>query len=703
MAVERERNYGFRARLDVVHQPGRRAAHAGPEPGETVLQTGWQIRVPESASPYLIEVAKDLQDYLFTSMGVSVLLLQGRQVPEADPRAAPAIVLGTAAQLPAAGRGLTVPRSYRVGVEAARVVVCGRDERGVAQGCYWLEDVMNLREAPFLSRGEVTREPIFSPRMVHSGWGLDQFPDAHLRAVAHAGFDAILVFAKGPNHAALGFLDFDDLVRRAASHGLDVYLYSYLVSRRHPDDPDAEAYYEATYGALVRAHPGIRGIVLVGESCEFPSKDPRTTGRLHAERLPEDRRPSPGWWPCVDFPQWLALVKRVLRRHNPDLDVVFWTYNWGWAPAADRLALIRSLPDDISLQATFEMFEDVERRGVPTRCVDYTVSFAGPGRYFASEAAAAHARGLRLYAMSNTAGMTWDIGVIPYEPVPWQWARRHRALLAAARDWGLCGLMESHHMGWWPSVVAELAKWAFWRPCTPAEELLPRLARRDFGAAGAAAALQAWADWSAAILDYVPTNEDQYGPFRVRPAYPLLFAQEEIEFPAAAHAHFGSRILQTRYTPHDPAVLGGEIRCLESMAARWERGVQSMRLAASQAPPSRQAEAHRAQALGEFILCCIRTTVHVKQWWQLRQALRSVSGDGAASSVLDQMRALAAVEIDNARAAIPLVDCDSRLGWEPSMEYMADRVHLEWKIAQVRHVLDSEIPAYQARQPHDGA
>jgi len=67
------------------------------------------------------------------------------------------------------------------------------------------------------------------------------------------------------------------------------------------------------------------------------------------------------------------------------------------------------------------------------------------------------------------------------------------------------------------------------------------------------------------------------------------------------------------------------------------------------------------------------------------------------------MRALAAVEIDNARAAIPLVDCDSRLGWEPSMEYMADRVHLEWKIAQVRHVLDSEIPAYQARQPHDGA
>ena len=26
------------------------------------------------------------------------------------------------------------------------------------------------------------------------------------------------------------------------------------------------------------------------------------------------------------------------------------------------------------------------------------------------------------------------------------------------------------------------------------------------------------------------------------------------------------------------------------------------------------------------------------------------------------------------------------------MEYMADRAHLEWKIAQVRRVLDAEIP-----------
>ena len=58
----------------------------------------------------------------------------------------------------------------------------------------FLEDLMNLRAAPFLCPQKVARAPIFSPRMVHSGWGLDQFPDAHLNAMVHAGMDATLVF-----------------------------------------------------------------------------------------------------------------------------------------------------------------------------------------------------------------------------------------------------------------------------------------------------------------------------------------------------------------------------------------------------------------------------------------------------------------------------------------------------------------------------
>ena len=34
------------------------------------------------------------------------------------------------------------------------------------------------------------------------------------------------------------------------------------------------------------------------------------------------------------------------------------------------------------------------------------------------------------------------------------------------------------------------------------------------------AALKAWRLWSEAITDYVPTSRNQYGPFRIGPAYP---------------------------------------------------------------------------------------------------------------------------------------------------------------------------------------
>ena len=688
-----ERHYAFRQRIDQVHRPDRRDPQCRPQAGEVVIENQWRIALPENASAYLNGVAKDLQDYLFTSMHVSTLLISAADCGPAIGEQRRVIVLTTRQTAVDAGAALTVPRSYRLQIATDRIVICGHDERGVGQACYYLEDLMNMREAPFLATGDQTREPVFSPRMVHSGWGIDQFPDTHLNAIAHAGMDAILVFAKGVNRTTAGHLDINDLIARAGRHGVDVYLYSTIISRKHPDDPDAEAFYQSTYGELMRAHPGARGIVFVGESCEFPSKDPNTTQKIRSQRHATDTKPNPGWWPCVDYPDWLDLVKRIIRKHNPAADIVFWTYNWGWAPEENRLALIRSLPRDVSLQATFEMFENVERRGVPTRCVDYTVSFAGPGRYFSSEAQAAHDCGQRLYAMSNTGGLTWDFGVVPYEPVPFQWARRHDALLEANRKWGLCGLMESHHMGWWPSIVADLAKFAYWRPHRSAGDLIAKLALRDFGPQSAASALAAWEHWSEAILDYVPTNEDQYGPFRVGPSYPLLLTQDEVEFPSADYAHFGSGILNTEYRPHNPEILEGEIACLEAMAARWAQGVEAMKSAVEAAPQRKGENCRRMQALGAFIQCCVRTAIHVKRWWQLRQELQTQTTRETKAPVLDRMTPLAEAEIANASAAIPLVEFDSRLGWEPSMEYMTDRAHLEWKIALLRQVLEVEIPA----------
>ena len=44
---------------------------------------------------------------------------------------------------------------------------------------------------------------------------------------------------------------------------------------------------------------------------------------------------------------------------------------------------------------------------------------------------------------------------------------------------------------------------------------------------------------------------------------------------------------------------------------------------------------------------------------------------------------------------IPLVERDSRLGWEPSMLYMTDKRHLEWKLRQLDYTVNNEIGLYR--------
>ncbi|BBH23544.1 hypothetical protein Back11_48890 [Paenibacillus baekrokdamisoli] len=699
-----ESKYEFRRRLEEVHKKNRRDPNVRASDDELEISDDWSIVVSETAGALLLNTAKDLQDYLFTSMHVSVRLSRVKDVQEQSSSGERVIVLATKEELQLFGDKLVKSRSYRIAAEVNRIVICGYDDRGAAQGSYYLEDQMNLREAPVFEYRDTVREPLFSPRMAHSGWGLDRYPDAHLNAMAHAGIDAVMVFVKDVDHTPEGYQDFNYLIDRAALYGLDVYVYSYLSSRLHPDDPDAPAYYESTYGKVFQACPRFKGVILVGESCEFPSKDPNTTGKLRLD-WPADQpqtKPSPGWWPCTDFPQWLNLLSKTIRAHNSEADIVFWTYNWGWAPKEDRLKLIHALPDNITLLVTFEMFEQIRNEDVTHVCVDYTLSNVGPGEYFSSEAEVARERGIKLYAMSNTGGLTWDIGVIPYEPFPDQWNRRHSALLKAQEDWGLCGLMESHHYGWWPSFISDITKQRYWSPSPSYEEVLAMLAKRDFSERAAPIVVEAWKHWSEAIRSYISTNEDQYGPFRVGPSYPLVF-RKGVRMPAAKHAMFGNEIVETDYSPMDDprqslgiSRIDVELRSLERMLKLLDTGNGLLEQALALTPGRKMEDALRMLGLGRFIARSVQTTIHVKQWWKLKQRLFTVGDASQASQLLEQMEQLAEREIANAEATIPIVEADSRLGWEPSMEYMTDADHLRWKINQVRSVLQSEFGQYRS-------
>ena len=657
-----EESYDFRKRLEVVHEAGRRDPAAKPAADEFAFVDGAVVRMPADADEVMALAAKDFCDYLDVSMGVSARLARGGRG---------AVEIAIDGSLP--------PRTHRIETGNG-VRITAADSRAAAQALYHLEDMMNFRRAPFLKRGVERRRSMFSPRMTHSGWAVDVFPDAHLAQMAHAGMDAIVIFVKDVDKTkGAVYQDVRDVIRRAKRYGLDTYLYSYVVAFVHPDDPGAKEKFESTYGRIAAAYPEAKGIVFVGESCQFPTKDERAQPRTWDNRIPGDNRPTAGWWPCRDYPDWVRAVKASIDAHSKGMEIVFWTYNWGKQPVQPRMELIDALPRDITLMATFEMFEpQVKRNGLNAPSADYSLSFEGPGRYFASEAERAHERGMKLYSMSNTGGLTWDFGVIPYQPCPFQWKRRYDGIVKAQRDWGLSGLMECHHYGWWPSFVSELEKETFTEGGIPFDQHIRMIAARDFGAENVERAIEAWKLWSDAARDYVASDDNQYGPFRMGPAYPYNFGGKWIankEFPCPPYASFGVGIARLNYldrngynpkagqvTQVDVEKMNKELALLEDMREALGRGADIFDSIATE-------KARSMARLGRFMQRTVITAINVKHG-----AIAHCAGDKAA--VLEWAKK----EYANAKAALPLVEADSRLGWEPSMEYVGGPEQIRWKL-----------------------
>lgn len=691
--MRKEKMYDFQKRLLVVHEPNIRDFNYKVKEKEFIVPDNAVINLVSNSE--VIETAvKDFSDFLKVSMCVSSEIVN---------KSSGTVNVSLAEDSQIDIGEATGYRGFMIETDENGINVYGHDERGIAQGLYYLEDLMTFSKAPIVSIGTIKKKPALSPQMVHSGYGLDDYPDEYLARVAHEGRDAILLFVKGINETTFGPLDFNELIARAARYGIDVYAYSYMRSKVSPIAPEAEKHYDSTYGKLFKECPGFKGVILVGESVAFPSSDPNVPpdldGSTAVDGIPSVM-PSSGWYPCEDYPVWLDVVKNAVRKYKPDADIVFWTYNWGYHDEKLRVKLIENLPTDISLMATFEMFEYLKIGKATGYCADYTLAFEGPGTYFKSEAIAAKKKGIRLYSMTNTAGLTWDFGVIPYEPMPHQWMRRYQAILSAKKDWDLCGVMEGHHYGLYPSFISKLSKLCFFEPAEPMDNILKKVLSSYFGEENFTKVNKALQYFSEAITYYTPGDAEQYGAFRVGPSYPFCLS-DTINLPSDPKARFGSKIVIPRYLNHSnpnggprKSPLGfrihEEIKSLEKMLDCMQKGMELM--GKIQNPNEKLSELINQL---HFMTNCVKTGLNAKKWHILISRMNYESRLEGLKKIYDDMEELLTNEIENVEDTIPLVEHDSRLGWEPTMLYMTDRWHLEWKIRQVRYVIDVDIAEYR--------
>ena len=648
----------FKADLVTVHRADRRDPALRAAADEFAFADGARI-VFAGGDRLVRRAAEDFADYLKVSMDVAVTAQEG-----AGPAA---LVLSLDPQLK--------PRSATIETTKAGVTVRAADGRAAMQALFHLEDLMNLREAPFLRFGTERRREKYVTRMIHSGFASNVFPDGHLGVLAHHGFDSIILYVRDPEKGE----DLSPAIAAAAEWGLGAYLYSSLKAEVHPDDPKAAEVFDRTFGEAGRRYPTARGIFVVPETNGFPSRDPRA--KYESSRFP-----------FTDYPLWSAAAEKAYKSGNPDGDFIFWTYNFCWEIDRHRCAFIRNVTPTTVINLTFEVSGEDRFHRVSTgrsyTLEDYSICEPGPAPIFIPEADEAFRRGLKIYTTVNTGGRTWDFGTVPYMPVPKSWNRRYEAIEGARREWNVSGLMESHHYGFMPNYVAELSKEAFTEGGMPFDRHIRAIAARDFGAAHAEEVVAIWNDLSEAIRDDLATGENQYSVFRAGVAYPFNAGRPPID----ANEIPGWRGRKTFCNPNymrkaDPAtgktVLTDftmylqrhkdEVRMFRPLGERFIAGAAKLRAFALERPENRRKTPLREAGLVEYIGRSFLTAANVKE-----AALAERRGDE------DAILRLAREEYANASAALPLMEADSRLGWEPTMGYFAGPETLKWKLRLMR-------------------
>ena len=99
--------------------------------------------------------------------------------------------------------------------------------------------------------------------------------------------------------------------------------------------------------------------------------------------------------------------------------------------------------------------------------------------------------------------------------------------------------------------------------------------------------------------------------------------------------------------------------------------------------------------LGWFMYRTCLTAINRKKLYIVMQQVSIAGSKEKAEQLLKEAEEILLSERENVCQTIPLVQVDSRLGWEPSMEYTTDERGLNWKLRQLDYDLDNTLPMYR--------
>ncbi len=734
-----EAPYAYHERLsqEPVHR-ARRNVDTQVESGEMEISpTGWRLVWKSRESTVLSGAVLDLQDYLAVSMGVRVSI-EARDGLGDHSTLGQSIVVGTREDLPDVGAGLKGPKDYAIAVTQDRITVCGYDERGVLFGLHNLEARMNLREAPFLPANlNTVRHSLYDTRMVQSWMGWMEFPDTVLSHMAHDGFDAIFASVytnpNGDRTTAESSTDFyarlmhrirhqdparvRDLIDRAKRFGIKVYtpiIYQYTGT------PESEADLRRLVKELLRDFPDIQGYVLLTEGFWYKQWG---GGHGASKEYIED-------W-ARQWSRAVAIVAEECHAVNPAIEILPWEYNIDFRPSNvdTKRYFIQQLPQNTTPLLTWENGKSFEIDGLQGHLKDYGINVVGPAEVTAAQIVEARKRGMKVYSNAQTFSCGAQLQTVPYQPFPQQWHARYKAL----EEHGINGTLESWSSGYVPCFVTELRGWYCWSDAPPLEELLLKIAARDFGTEHAANVVKAWDLFSQAArlvpdtgpymgttnavgnpiffeqppartgtfhhswMDqgmwqgYLGAEMNPYWPFTVSR---LVFIPDFSNQSNVAESY--ARGVSGIESPGDQKVLPVFLKYLRLATDKLGEGLALYRAAAMESPEGKRTGALREVIVAEQIERMLLSNQAILGFEDLRLQLMAEKDPAKAGSLLDQMEGILREEITRTELVLNAMAHDARIGFQYEVDYVYTPYSLGEKLEVLREGLEVQLPAYRA-------
>ena len=533
---------------------------------------------------------------------------------------------------------------------------------------------------------------------------ISSYPEGLLQRLAAQGVNAVWLhtvlrtLAKDPKYPEFGdgserrIANLNKLVARAAKYGVKVYLYmnepraqvpaffekdgrqefrgvaqrdgtSYAMCTSHPE---VRRWMRDALEQVFRQVPGLGGIFTITASenlTNCPSrgdhaKCPRCAKRSRAEIVAEVNN---------------TLIEGM-RRGNPDAEAVVW--DWAWPDDAEP-EIIRLLDKrNCRFMTISERHVPTCRGGVPSKTGEYSISVVGPGTRATNFWHQARAAGLKTAAKVQ-AGATWEFASIPYLPTM-DLVARH-AFNLAHED--VDGVMLSWSLGCSPSPNLTAYR-NITRSTKSPDEFLDALAARLYGNAAAPLARKAWTAFSKGFEEYPFSVGVLYnGPHHQGPANPLYLKPTGY---AATMVGIPYDDLRRWRSIYPEQVYVGQ---MDKVADGFEKGCAAFESMLGACSPELLDNARREAGMFRAAYLHFKSSADQARFVMARDRRLKANTEQERDAAGKEMRELVARELATAKALLPLVQADSRIGYECSNHYFYTPQDVREKILCCRAIM----------------